>query len=102
MQIAEAQREVRTVFLGGFVGQAVSSAVWLVSAATIGYARAPLGWAARGYSAVAGLFLMLPAESFGAARWLNIAGAVMAIALLLRSRNQGRTPVSAPKGADLS
>ncbi len=76
--------------------------VWLVSAATIGYARALLGWAARGHSAVAGLFLMLPAESFGAARWLNIAGAVMAIALLLRSRNQGRTPVSAPKGADLS
>ena len=33
MQIAEAQREVRTVFLGGFVGQAVSSALWLVSAA---------------------------------------------------------------------
>jgi hypothetical protein len=33
MLITEAQREVRTVFLGGFVGQAVSSALWLLSAA---------------------------------------------------------------------
>ena len=33
MQITEAQREVRTVFIGGFVGQAVSSGLWLASAA---------------------------------------------------------------------
>ena len=33
MLITEAQREVRTVFLGGFAGQAVSSALWLLSAA---------------------------------------------------------------------
>ena len=33
MQIAEAQREVRTVFMGGFVGQLVSGGLWLVSAA---------------------------------------------------------------------
>jgi hypothetical protein len=33
MLITEAQREVRTVYLGGFVGQAVSSALWLCSAA---------------------------------------------------------------------
>jgi hypothetical protein len=33
MQIAEAQREVRSVFIGGFVGQAVSSVLWLLSAA---------------------------------------------------------------------
>jgi hypothetical protein len=32
MLIAEAQREVRTVYLGGFVGQLVSSVVWFVSA----------------------------------------------------------------------
>lgn len=32
MHIRDAQREVRTVFLGGFVGQAVSGLIWLVSA----------------------------------------------------------------------
>ncbi len=32
MTIEEAQREMRTVFLGGSVGQAVSGAIWLVSA----------------------------------------------------------------------
>jgi hypothetical protein len=31
--IADAQRDVRTVFLGGFAGQLVSSGVWLLSAA---------------------------------------------------------------------
>ena len=33
MQVNDAQREVRTVFVGGFWGQLVSSAIWLVSAA---------------------------------------------------------------------
>ena len=33
MQIRDAQREVRTVFLGGSAGQAVSSVLWLISAA---------------------------------------------------------------------
>lgn len=33
MQVAEAQQEVRTVYLGGSVGQLVSGAIWLVSAA---------------------------------------------------------------------
>ena len=33
MHVTDAQREVRTVFIGGFVGQAVSSGIWLVSAA---------------------------------------------------------------------
>lgn len=33
MNISDAQREVRTVFMGGFAGQLVSSAVWLLSAA---------------------------------------------------------------------
>jgi TRAP transporter 4TM/12TM fusion protein len=67
--------------------------VWLVSAATIGYARRPLGVPARAYCAIAGLLLMLPAESFAQARWLNAAGALMALALLLRPA-RGRTPVS--------
>jgi hypothetical protein len=33
MDIQEAQREVRSVYLGGFWGQLVSSVIWLVSAA---------------------------------------------------------------------
>ncbi len=33
MLVADAQREVRTVFVGGFWGQLVSSAIWLASAA---------------------------------------------------------------------
>lgn len=34
MTITDAQRDVRTVFLGGFAGQIVSSGVWFLSAAT--------------------------------------------------------------------
>jgi TRAP-type uncharacterized transport system fused permease subunit len=60
--------------------------VWLVSAGTMGYARRPLGPFGRVYCAVAGLFLMLPAESFPYARWLNIAGAAMAVALMVPRR----------------
>jgi hypothetical protein len=33
MEVQTAQREVRTVFLGGSIGQAVSGLIWLVSAA---------------------------------------------------------------------
>src|SRR2546427_8722478 len=33
MDVAEAQREVRWVFIGGFIGQAVSSGLWFLSAA---------------------------------------------------------------------
>jgi TRAP transporter 4TM/12TM fusion protein len=57
--------------------------VWLVSAATMGYARRPLDWPGRVYCALAGLFLMLPAQSFTQARWLNVAGGVMAVLFLL-------------------
>src|SRR5436190_5318337 len=32
MNVTEAQREVRTVYVGGFYGQLVSGAIWLVSA----------------------------------------------------------------------
>ncbi len=33
MDIQDAQREVRSVYIGGFTGQLVSSAIWLLSAA---------------------------------------------------------------------
>jgi TRAP-type uncharacterized transport system fused permease subunit len=86
-----------TLLLAGdpwFVALDVATAVagvWLVSAGTIGYAGRALGWAARAYCALAGLFLMLPAQSFGAARWLNVAGAVMAIGLLLYEKRPARS-----------
>jgi hypothetical protein len=35
MQIADAQKDVRTVFIGGFPGQLVSSVFWCASAATL-------------------------------------------------------------------
>jgi len=35
MQIPDAQKDVRTVFIGGFPGQLVSSVVWCASAATL-------------------------------------------------------------------
>jgi hypothetical protein len=34
MNVAEAQREVRTIYVGGFYGQLVSGAIWFVSAAS--------------------------------------------------------------------
>ena len=36
MDIQDAQREVRSVYIGGFWGQLVSSVIWLVSAALAG------------------------------------------------------------------
>ena len=33
MEVADAQREVRSVFMGGFVGQLVSSGLWFLAAA---------------------------------------------------------------------
>ena len=62
--------------------------VWLISAATIGYSAGALGWLARLYYGLAGLFLMLPAESFTQARWFNAAGALMVIALIFSARRR--------------
>ncbi len=56
--------------------------VWLISAAVIGYSLRPLGVAGRVVYGIAGLLLILPAGAFEEARWLNIAGAALALALL--------------------
>jgi hypothetical protein len=37
MQIADAQKDVRSIFLGGFPGQLVSSIIWFASAATLSW-----------------------------------------------------------------
>jgi hypothetical protein len=61
MDVAEAQREVRTVFRGGFMGQLVSGLLWLGSAATATYGspRAGIG------VLVVGGFFMFPATMLG-------------------------------------
>jgi hypothetical protein len=43
MTVSEAQREVRSVFLGGAVGQLITGAIWLVSAALSTFAGPPPG-----------------------------------------------------------
>ena len=57
MLVQDAQREVRTVFVGGFWGQLVSSAIWLSSAA-LGYWATPR---AAILTAVVGGFFIFPA-----------------------------------------
>lgn len=43
MDIAHAQRDVRTVFLGGFAGQLVSGVIWFASAAAATWGSPKLG-----------------------------------------------------------
>ena len=47
MDVQTAQREVREVFLGGSVGQAVSGLVWLISAAIGTWANTRIAWFTR-------------------------------------------------------
>ena len=59
MDVQDAQREVRTVFVGGFWGQLVSSALWLTSAA-LGVWVSPR---AAIIAVVLGGFFILPVRS---------------------------------------
>ena len=56
MEIQDAQREVRSVYVGGFWGQLVSSVIWLVSAALGTWASAK----ASIVTAVVGRFFIFP------------------------------------------
>jgi len=69
--------------------------VWLISAAGMGYALRPLAVPYRLFYAAAGLFLLIPLEALEIGRWINIAGACMAVALLLRERGMHRKPAPA-------
>jgi TRAP transporter 4TM/12TM fusion protein len=60
--------------------------VWLVSAAVMGYSVRPLGALDRIVYGAAGLFLLLPVGAFPQARWFNIAGACIAVALFAWER----------------
>ncbi|HEY5896266.1 MAG TPA: TRAP transporter fused permease subunit [Burkholderiales bacterium] len=74
--------------------------VWLVSAAMMGYSVRALGPIARMYYGFAGLFLMLPAESFAQARWFNAAGALMVFALVFAERRARAASVKKEKGSE--
>jgi TRAP transporter 4TM/12TM fusion protein len=77
-------------------------AIWIISAAIMGYSVRRLGTFDRVAYFVAGACLMLPVDAFATARWFNIAGAVIAVALFvwerMRRHSAGRTtpePLSA-------
>src|SRR6266516_96531 len=69
--------------------------VWCISAAMMGYAARPLGFAARACHGVTGLCLFMPANAFGAERWINAAGVGLAIALFVREKAFSRRAVAA-------
>jgi TRAP transporter 4TM/12TM fusion protein len=61
-------------------------AIWIISAAMIGYSVRPLRPLDRLVYLAAGIALMLPVGSFAAARWFNVAGAGLAAALFIYER----------------
>jgi TRAP-type uncharacterized transport system fused permease subunit len=71
------------------------AAVWLISAAIMGYATRPLKAPDRILYAVAGALLIIPVGAFAQARWFNITGAIMAAALLAWEWSRKRTMASA-------
>lgn len=71
--------------------------VWLISAAVMAYSVRDLWASDRLLYGIAGLLLLLPVGAFPAARWCNIAGAILAVSLLLRERYL--KPAAAPAPA---
>ncbi len=69
--------------------------VWFISAAMMGYAARPLGFAARVCHGVTGLCLFMPANAFGAERWINAAGVGLAVAMFVREKAVRRRAVAA-------
>jgi len=60
--------------------------VWFISAAMMGHAARSLGWVARICYAVTGLCLFMPANAFGAGRWINAAGISLAVVMFAREK----------------
>jgi TRAP-type uncharacterized transport system fused permease subunit len=73
--------------------------VWFISAAVMGYSLRAIGWIDRLLYAIAGVLLLIPAGAFAAARWLNIAGALMAVALIAWDRAMRRSARPRPEPA---
>jgi TRAP-type uncharacterized transport system fused permease subunit len=88
--------------------------VWFISAAVMGFSARPLKLVDRLIYGIAGICLLLPVGAFAEARWLNIAGALIALALFVWERanrratrpspvaGAGAAEASAPAGASLS
>ena len=61
--------------------------VWFASAAMMGYSIGRLAGVQRRLYGAAGLCLLLPVNAFETARWFNIAGACLALAVFLQERH---------------
>jgi TRAP-type uncharacterized transport system fused permease subunit len=73
-------------------------AIWVISAAFMGYSVRRLGLLDRLLYFIAGACLMLPVGSFAAARWFNGAGALMVVMLAVWERTRRRR--SEPKARE--
>lgn len=74
-----------------------AAGVWFVAAAVMGYSIRHLGVVERLIHLVVGCALMLPIGAVEQGRWINIAGVILAIALLAWYRLRGRAvPAPAP------
>jgi TRAP-type uncharacterized transport system fused permease subunit len=58
--------------------------VWLASAGLGGYFRGRLDLIGRVAMTIAGIGLLIPADAFGGAFWLEIGGIILAIAIVSR------------------
>src|SRR5215211_6927686 len=67
--------------------------VWLISAAVMGYSVRDLAWDDRVVHMIAGICLIMPVGAFPGARWMNIIGAVMGLAVVVWERAVRRRPV---------
>jgi len=59
--------------------------VWFATGAIIGYMFGPMGLAIRCAYGAVGLALLIPAQSFEGAGWLEVAGAIGAVALVCKA-----------------
>ena len=70
--------------------------MWFISAAVMGYSVRHLGVVDRAVYGIAGICLLLPVGAFAAARWFNIAGALLAVgAVRLRADARRKQPEQA-------
>jgi TRAP transporter 4TM/12TM fusion protein len=69
--------------------------IWFIAAAMMGYSVRPLGWTARVYHGVTGVGIFMPADAFGAGRWINAAGIGLAVALFCWEKITRRRAVAA-------
>jgi hypothetical protein len=69
--------------------------IWFIAAAMMGYSVRPLGWTARLYYGITGIVIFMPADAFGAGRWINAAGIGLAVALFFWEKAVRRRAVAA-------